>query len=342
MQTEDGTGRSLPRGIPSLHFAATLATITNIRMQMIPHFTHYLPEYLVSADGAVYVDDGNEALMEVGRWDGTNIEVFDQASDGGSEVSLDMGVGELEGALTPRPPVSGDPLVTPEQIGALRDDGLVVVDHFLSAEEVASARAEINGLSPAFEPSANTILGVRKDLVGWVKSRSDVGEDGSSASASLGLPPGPNLQRILRRLESLIFELNASSESGLQDLLLPCQAMIGSYQEGGFFSPHKDNELCQDGSKNWTNPREVTAVLYFNVGEEWASERGGCLKCYLGADGRADRVQNVQPHGGRLVLFKSRELLHEVTKINVKPGSPCLPRLALTLWAVKHMHTKRL
>lgn len=184
----------------------------------------------------------------------------------------------------------------------------------------------------AFEPSANSRLGVRRDRVGWVATRPDI-EENSTQDTSPGLLPGPHLTKVLRKLEGIVQDLNDNSNSGVCDLLLPYQAMIGSYVEGGFFQAHKDNEPRSRGdgegsSTVWANPREVTAVLYINEGEAWEEAFGGCLKCY-----GTGSTSLISPNGGRLVIFKSRELLHEVTSI--KPGSAGLPRLAITLWAMK-------
>jgi hypothetical protein len=298
-------------------------------------------DYLVSEDDVVFVEelaaDGISSLREVGHWDEAKgeIHLFDECKGEGRR--LDVGSGELEGALTPRPFPTG-PLLTDSQIHALRDEGMTVVDNFLSKEEVGAARAEILQLKHHFEPSANTRLGVRKDLVGWVPTRPDPTTE--HVADAVVIRPHGALLHAMRHLEAIIFDLNSSTSSGFKDLLLPCQAMIGSYEEGGFFLAHKDNEAVevQEGDM-WANPREVTAVLYLNEGEGWPLENGGQLKCFL--DGSVSgRVLDVQPHGGRLVLFKSRELLHEVTKINSKPGLTCLPRVALTIWAVKDLNQK--
>jgi hypothetical protein len=77
--------------------------------------------------------------------------------------------------------------------------------------------------------------------------------------------------------------------------------------------------------------RCVTAVLFLN-GPEWdTAKHGGALRCHLGAqpDDRsgatATEVVDVEPLGGRLVLYDARAVLHEV-----RPAD--LQRDALTIW----------
>jgi SM-20-related protein len=68
--------------------------------------------------------------------------------------------------------------------------------------------------------------------------------------------------------------------------------------------------------------REVTAIVYLN--EDWgsASEHGGYLRIHHPHDDGAQAYTDVAPHAGRLVLFQSRLVEHEV-----------LPALR-TRWAV--------
>ena len=86
------------------------------------------------------------------------------------------------------------------------------------------------------------------------------------------------------------------------------------------------------------NCREVTVILYLCNPDSWAEsaevEHGGELLLYLGADPgdqtgeTAKRVVSVAPVGGRIVVFDSRTILHEV-----QPHCCKSPRIALTLWA---------
>ena len=61
---------------------------------------------------------------------------------------------------------------------------------------------------------------------------------------------------------------------------------------------------------------------------------GGSLRCYLGADPQDEdgdsckSPQDIHPIGGRLVLFKSREMLHEVRPVHGNRTR----RYALSIW----------
>lgn len=82
---------------------------------------------------------------------------------------------------------------------------------------------------------------------------------------------------------------------------------------------------CRHVDGNPTNRRKLTAILYLN--ERWdADSYGGCLRAYLPGGGGA--YTDIEPRGGRLLLFDSTAVEHEV-----------LPtfrtRMALTLWAVR-------
>lgn len=80
--------------------------------------------------------------------------------------------------------------------------------------------------------------------------------------------------------------------------------------------------------------REVSALLYLNHAEAFVdSTTGGELVIHIDADddddrgGTAARRVSVLPLGGRLVLFDSRRVLHEV-----RPHTAASARLALTCW----------
>lgn len=98
--------------------------------------------------------------------------------------------------------------------------------------------------------------------------------------------------------------------------------------------------------KAGTSAREVSAILYLNragdfsgtndtgsAGERQGNDQGGELMLYLSANdldvtgNSAMKTLRVNPIGGRLVLFDSRRVLHEVL-----PHTAAAPRLALTCW----------
>jgi SM-20-related protein len=83
------------------------------------------------------------------------------------------------------------------------------------------------------------------------------------------------------------------------------------YPPGTFYKRHRDNFQKQ-------NHRLLSLVLYLN--ENWSPEQGGTLRIYP----EAEEPKDVEPIGGRLVIFRS-DLEHEVL--------PChAPRYSITGW----------
>jgi len=71
----------------------------------------------------------------------------------------------------------------------------------------------------------------------------------------------------------------------------------------------------------------VTILLYVNVGWD-AAKQGGCLRIHPTTAQRAEGMKpvDIDPVAGRLVLFQSAMVPHEVRQVH--QGE----RLALTLW----------
>lgn len=93
----------------------------------------------------------------------------------------------------------------------------------------------------------------------------------------------------------------------------------------------------------WLNARAYTAILYLN--DSWCPSHGGCLRLHgvHGTAGGKDRMPpasssstsspsyvDVEPTAGRLVVFSSRETVHEV--LPMRGGGEDASRFALTLW----------
>ena len=79
--------------------------------------------------------------------------------------------------------------------------------------------------------------------------------------------------------------------------------------------------------------RRLTAILYCN--SDWdLPEDGGALRCFLGAQANDDIgvtatcVRDISPQGGRLVLFDSQKILHQVlppsSGVTAKPPASCI------------------
>ena len=75
------------------------------------------------------------------------------------------------------------------------------------------------------------------------------------------------------------------------------------YPIGSFYKRHLD-QFQQ------VPHRVVTVILYLN--DTWTEEDGGALRMYLPLEDGGERVEDIYPLGGRLVVFLSGEIPHEV------------------------------
>ena len=88
------------------------------------------------------------------------------------------------------------------------------------------------------------------------------------------------------------------------------------YPEGTFYKRHLDT-FMNDSS------RKLSVVCYLN-GEDWKPEYGGELTLYFNEDG-LETSKDVYPLQGRLVVFESQVLEHEVKPVKRE-------RLSITGW----------
>lgn len=211
-----------------------------------------------------------------------------------------------------------------------------MVDNVLSSLELKLVRDEIDSMltNQAFHSNANNDTDIRDDSVIWVAE---------PIGCIQKLVIGPHLLLALRRIRSIPQEM---SQNGFDEKVLgvPFENQLACY-DGNLskYIPHRD---CPETTLGWKHPlqwlfrpgledREYTIILYLND-EVWDSTVGGLgdsgnLKCYMNADmsdvtgGSATEMVLIEPVGGRLVIFDSKKILHEV-----RPS--VLRRVALTCW----------
>jgi Rps23 Pro-64 3,4-dihydroxylase Tpa1-like proline 4-hydroxylase len=197
--------------------------------------------------------------------------------------------------------------------------GVAVVDGAMALDgEVGNRalRAELTEwgegrLQPTFQMQA------RQDVVGWM-SPSDAEEAGVATAAAMAL------------LKGCAYELNEGLGLGLA---VPQQCMCACYEgDGAHYVAHRDN-VCVDskGEVDCHNSREVTAILY--TSDAWSEDDGGCLRFYRTANDDetgegCEDYTDVAPLAGRMVIFRSRTVLHEVRPSYAK-------RTALSLWMLR-------
>lgn len=195
--------------------------------------------------------------------------------------------------------------VTGAHAKELRDAGLCIIDDALSPEQVLEARRELEQMHATGRLSSDDLQkrsSVRNDLVGWLET------DAMSASRAL-LP-------VVDLLRGVPHEVERHTGWPLAVPHLVQAALYnGSVDDPSFYHRHLD---CSDRQ---ANPRRLTAILYLNPG--WDITRyGGALRTFP-CDGDP---RDIAPLGGRLVLFDSCEVAHEVLPAFA-------PRMAITLWA---------
>jgi len=185
-------------------------------------------------------------------------------------------------------------------VEGLAEQGYAVLDDFLAEEEV---RALVVVLLQKFEQGQFRQAGigkgtlhtknlqVRGDQIYWLSENSpDVAE-----------------RQYLERVGQFMHYLNATCYTGLRSF----EFHYALYPVGTFYRRHLDR-FSGDES------RQYSVVCYLN--EDWKPAMGGELMLYL-----SGRTVAVLPQAGRLVVFRSGDLEHEV-----RPA--CQPRLSITGW----------
>lgn len=119
-------------------------------------------------------------------------------------------------------------------------------------------------------------------------------------------------QLFFKKINSFIDYLNRTCFMGI----LHKEFHYALYPEGTFYKRHLDT-FQNDGR------RKLSMVCYLNQ-EDWKPENGGELSIYLNEGGQEQEL-NIYPLAGRVVIFESQELEHEVKPVKV-------PRLSITGW----------
>ncbi|MEQ8703370.1 MAG: 2OG-Fe(II) oxygenase [Phaeodactylibacter sp.] len=174
----------------------------------------------------------------------------------------------------------------------IAEQGYSIIDGFLSAAEVDSIlqaihAEEANGsFSPAgigqgagFQRNRN----IRRDYIRWV----------NHAEPPVSCIP------YFERLQALIRYLNRTCYLGIRDL----EMHFAVYQPGGFYKRHLD--VFQHAQS-----RKLSAICYLNP--NWVTADGGALKLYLPREDGTENTITVLPEAGRLILFESHAIEHEV------------------------------
>lgn len=192
-----------------------------------------------------------------------------------------------------------------EIISGLLEDNYCIVENFFNLEEVGLLRKtlldkyekdDFKKAAIGNRTNENIERSVRGDFILWI-NEADAGE------AEL---------IFFNKLNSLIEYLNKTCFLGI----LQKEFHYALYSEGTFYKRHLDTFQNDDR-------RKLSLVCYLND-EDWKPENGGELVIYK-EENRIDVAKNIYPLPGRMVIFESQMLEHEVKPVKTN-------RLSITGW----------
>ncbi len=186
----------------------------------------------------------------------------------------------------------------------LAEHGYAVADQFLSQPEVEEilesgdfkSSVDFKKAGIGNKQSLQIQESIRGDYIKWL--------DQTNSS--------PAVQLYLARLRELVQFLNQALFLSLKDV----EVHMTVYPAGSFYKRHLDQFKKDDH-------RKLSVILYLNV--DWKEEHGGQLRMYL-----PDHTKDLLPISGRLVIFRSDEIEHEVVPATRE-------RLSITGWALDRL-----
>ena len=234
-----------------------------------------------------------------------------------------------------------------DAIASLQKHDYAVVPNFLTPPQVDVI---IEHIASCRQPDSSTpfaVAGIGQDSTNQVRKWGDDALGGVvDATSNADKLDDSKVDSTIRKTETLFIYPKLPPSPALSDLLYPClesmadrlgssfgtkmdkgltEALYAYYPNGGFYRRHVD---ALPGSASAL--REFSFLLYLN--KAWTPEDGGCLRLYTGGrqggegGGEGGAVhEDVQPTAGKLVVFKSDRLPHEVLETSAE-------RLAVVGW----------
>jgi SM-20-related protein len=175
-----------------------------------------------------------------------------------------------------------------ELIQGLIDNEYGCCNDFILPETVDGLSANIQRLSESesMKPSG---FGNKTDF------KKDNSVRGDKINWIAGESTNPFEAIYLNKIEKFILYLNSTCFTAITSF----ESHYSSYEKSSFYKRHIDQFKNEKG-------RKYSIVLYLN--EDWKMEDGGLLSLYP----KAGEQINISPLGGRMVLFRSDEMEHEV------------------------------
>ncbi len=187
----------------------------------------------------------------------------------------------------------------------LMEQQYCIVEGFFKAEEVSALRnsllekyEEENFKKAAIGSKVNEIIerSVRGDFILWLnESEANFAE-----------------KAFFNRINDMVSYLNKTCFMGI----LFKEFHYALYPKGTFYKRHLDTFQNDDR-------RKLSMVCYLNE-EDWQPEYGGELVLYLNENGK-EVEKTIYPFPGRMVIFESQILEHEVKPVEQK-------RMSITGW----------
>lgn len=198
---------------------------------------------------------------------------------------------------------SSDDLIT-----ALVANGYAIIDQALPIDLITKLRNEAYSLqkmglmqraSTGKNSNPESLSLLRGDFTHWLDA-----EDETS---------------YLQYMESLRALLNQALFLGLFDF----ETHFAIYPVGASYSKHLDQFQQNDNESNTSSQRKISTVLYLN--ENWQTLDGGELRLYLDDSLRDNSYLDIEPTGGKMIVFLSNRFWHEVLPAKQE-------RISLTGW----------
>ena len=182
-------------------------------------------------------------------------------------------------------------------IEELSNQKFSITDNFFSKEETGSLRehvikqyAEEKYEQAAIGNSVNekVVQSVRGDLIKWIDEtqKNEIEEV------------------FFNRVNDFIQYLNETCYMGIED----SEFHYAVYNQGTFYQRHVDAFKNDDR-------RTLSMVFYLND-EDWKEEFGGQLGLFLEQEDGTEKELNILPVAGRMAIFDSKTIPHEVKSVN--------------------------
>ena len=200
--------------------------------------------------------------------------------------------------------------------------GYAVVDAALPPDTVASAALACTMFAGALRATHTQVAGGRRDRSAGLKLMAPGASQVATMAGGVAteMHPGGHASA-LAAAAALLYAIPAALAGQVRygDLAPPQLLQLGFYDTANpSYARHVDapppgTPGADEGPKGWrTSDRVLTALLYLNPGYDAA--QGGCIRLWPQAGDPA--FVDVAPLGGRLLLFDSAAVEHEVLPVH--------------------------